>query len=341
MPPRRTSRSRSSSGRRNIDDDSNDEEPRVKGRSEDDDDGMMMFSQQAPEMSQAIPASRQFERSNLSSMGGINRQKAITDLSRLILFKALAGEPIDRLKCANEALSDVNDTKKITNAVFDEASSNLRNVFGFELRRVPKFMDKRKSFPAKYKDRMFVINTVEDDQQGSHSKAIHSVHAQSAAEKGLLMVILAYAFCKGESRPDKSRWISDIDLYRLLHNLDENIPEEPPSVANRRVVSATQARYRNGGEGGVAQTPDIDGLFEKFVNMDYLMREKCTDATGPAATQEQDTYQYTMGPRAAMEVGRRQIIYFCSEALDEEEPDPTMIKEIEDEDAEEEEDNAM
>jgi hypothetical protein len=40
-----------------------------------------------------------------------------------------------------------------------------------------------------------------------------------------------------------------------------------------------------------------------------------------------------MGPRAAMEVGRKQVIYFCSNVLDEQ-PDPTMLAEV-DEDEEE------
>ena len=46
---------------------------------------------------------------------------------------------------------------------------------------------------------------------------------------------------------------------------------------------------------------------------------------------------YAMGPRAAMEVGRKQIIYFCSNVLDEQ-PDPTMLAEVEkDEESEKEE----
>jgi hypothetical protein len=42
----------------------------------------------------------------------------------------------------------------------------------------------------------------------------------------------------------------------------------------------------------------------------------------------ENTFQYAMGPRAAMEIGRKQIVYFCAEVLDEE-PDETMIAEIE------------
>ncbi len=45
---------------------------------------------------------------------------------------------------------------------------------------------------------------------------------------------------------------------------------------------------------------------------------------------------YAMGPRAAMENGRKQVIYFCSNVLDEQ-PDPTMLAEV-DEDEESTED---
>ena len=37
---------------------------------------------------------------------------------------------------------------------------------------------------------------------------------------------------------------------------------------------------------------------------------------------------YSMGPRSLMEIGKKQIIHFCSAILDEE-PDPTMLKDLE------------
>ena len=43
-----------------------------------------------------------------------------------------------------------------------------------------------------------------------------------------------------------------------------------------------------------------------------------------------------MGPRAAMEIGRRQVVYFCSNVLDQE-PDPTMLAEIDEDDESSEE----
>lgn len=288
----------------------------------------MMFSQQAPEMSQPIQPVKASERNNLENMGTDNKEKVIVSLSRLVLFKALAGEPIDRLKCWKEATADSQTNDRISSAVFDEAAVNLRNVFGFELRRIPKWMEDSKTFPKKFKDRHYVINdAAEDDENAAeHARAIHSVHTESAIERGLLMIILALAFCKGQPKPDGSRWITDSDLYRLLHGIDENIPEEPPAAANRKASSA--ARHRNDGEEGMSQTPHVDSLLEKFVHLDYLMKEKAGEETGPGSQVVDNTFQYAMGPRAAMEIGRKQIVIFCAEVLDEQ-PDETMLAEIE------------
>ena len=42
--------------------------------------------------------------------------------------------------------------------------------------------------------------------------------------------------------------------------------------------------------------------------------------------------------RAAIEVGRKQVIYFCASILDEQ-PDPTMLKEVDEDDEVEEEES--
>lgn len=317
-----------------------DEENVVNEQHESDEEEVeMIFSQMPPEQSQPIHAVKQSERNNLESMASESKEKVIVALSRLVLFKALAGEPIDRLAAWKEVNAGSTTNDRIVSAVFDEAATNLRNVFGFELRRVPKYLEESKTLPKKFKDRLYVINDVANDDEDAveqaavHSKAVHSVHSESSIEKGLLMIILALAFCKGNPRNDASRWITDSDLYRLLHTIDENIPEEPPAAANRK-VSGTQARYRNDAEDGVSQTPDVDGLLAKFVQEDYLLKEKAGEQTGPGSQLVENAFQYAMGPRAAMEVGRKQIVYFCAEVLDEQ-PDETMIAEIEEADEDE------
>ena len=116
----------------NDDDDDSDQEKEPHG-----DDVTLSLTQQPPELSQPMPAVRPNERVNLHSMGRENRQKAVTDLSRLILFKALADAPIDRLKCTKEA--GIHNSK-ITSAAFHQVSTRLQDVFGFELCRAPTYI---------------------------------------------------------------------------------------------------------------------------------------------------------------------------------------------------------
>jgi hypothetical protein len=339
---------------------------------DDDEDAMFAFTftSQAPELSQPIFPVRAADRGHFQRMNTEARCKAVTDLSRLILFKAMAGEPIDRLKVLKEAgLADY----KISTAAFDEAARRLQHVMGLELKRPPKFMLQQTSLPAKYNDRYFVINSAMSDPVfAKHCKAIHATHVDSSIEKGLLMLVLALIFCQGEPRHDGSRWILDMDLYRLLHLVDENIPSEPPtsrttsSNGNRRTSGSSQTQPLSASRRGrrksnspgdddeededeeeeddIIGTPNVDFLLEKFVYLDYLLKERYNEEANPqrqstANTQEGTNYfVYAMGPRAAMEVGRRQIIYFCSEVLDEEIPD-SMLQEIEDDHEEEEEED--
>jgi hypothetical protein len=66
-------------------------------------------------------------------------------------------------------------------------------------------------------------------------------------------------------------------------------------------------------------------FYSQFVAMDYLLKDKEASAKGDG-----DITLYAMGPRAALEIGRRQVIYFCSEILGEQ-PDPSMLQEVADE----------
>jgi hypothetical protein len=283
-------------------------------------DDRVLFSSQAPEMTQEILPVRTGELNNLNSLPETAREKAISDLTRLALFRGLAGDAIDRTKCIKEAaIAD----KRISTAAFEEVNKRLHNIFSFELRRMPLWMEKCKSFPSKFKDRYYLINTISEDTAGLHSKGIHSVHADASIEKGFLMVVLALAYCKGEPRNDGSRWILETDLYALLHRTDENIPSAPPT-AKRRTQSTQVSNSEDGG--GVAMTPDVDVLLNTFVQRDYLVSAKLAPLDQNTQSDEAVVW-YTMGPRAAMEIGRKQILYFCAEILDQE-PDPTMLLEL-------------
>jgi hypothetical protein len=313
------------------------------------------FSQQPADRSQAVDTAKQSEFKKLDDLAPTTRNRIITDLSRILLFKALGmKDPIDRTKVCSEALGE---TKGLSKAALNEAEKRLRDVFGFGVKKVPACMEE--NLPARFKNRLYLINEVVDDDMGTHSLNLHSANRDTMTEKGLLMMVLAFAFCKGTSQVrsglmkgagKKTRWISEHHLYALLHRVDENIPSEPPSAEGRRKSSSKGGgggRQSLGGSedgGGVSDTPDIDTLLEKFVAQDYLLRDKIDEGDEGTGNGGEDgkVIAYAMGPRAAMEIGRRQVVYFCSNVLDEN-PDPTMLAEIDedDESSEEEEEEEV
>jgi hypothetical protein len=148
----------------------------------------VVFSSQFPELSQAINSVKPTEQTKLFGLAEEKRERAIADLSRAVLFRALGMEAIDRVKCAKEAGVD----SKLSNAIYEQVQSRLQNIFGFELKRIPAFMEKMKDLPAKYENRYYLVNPL-PDQQGENHKRLHSVHDDCAKEKGLLMMVLGLA----------------------------------------------------------------------------------------------------------------------------------------------------
>jgi MAGE family len=269
--------------------------------------GTLTFTSHAPEMTQDIAEVKDSDRRNLTNLTDAQREKAVMDLSRLVLFKALAGESIDRAKCIKDAkLGDA----RISTAVFEEATIRLKNCFGFEVKRMPVWMEKWKTISKTLKDRYYVINAV-PDETGKHSKSLHAYKKDAAVEKGFIMVVLALCYCQGKSRNDGSRWITDTDLYKLLNRLDDSMPDAPPAQGSKRGASQPAVSE---------STPNIDVLLPKLVQRDYILKEKNEE--------EGEGFLYCIGPRSVIEVGRHQVLTFCSEILGED-IDPTMLAELE------------
>merc|ERR1719437_316733 len=99
-----------------------------------------------------------------------------------------------------------------------------------------------KGMPPRFKDRYYLLNAVNDTQQGTHSRAIHSVHEGSSVEKGFILLVNGLIFCKGESKTNCNRKILERELYRYLHRVDEAIPEDPPAQGTTRAKA--RSRYR-------------------------------------------------------------------------------------------------
>jgi hypothetical protein len=73
---------------------------------------------------------------------------------------------------------------------------------------------------------------------------------------------------------------------------------------------------------------DVDFLLDKFVTRDYSSRKRPRKSASLHLRMLKKVACSTPWDRAAMEIGRRQIIYFAAEVLDED-PDPTMLAEPE------------
>jgi hypothetical protein len=131
-------------------------------------------------------------------------------------------------------------------------------------------------------------------------------------------------FCKGESRSNGPRKMLERDLYRLLHRIDDSIPEEPPIQGSTRAKSSKQYR---GGTSADNLTPNADTLLDQCVHWDYFVKEKATDESFSSQNLEDGDMLISMGPRSAIEIGRSQIIHFCASVLGEE-PDPSMLREV-------------
>ncbi|VEU42577.1 unnamed protein product [Pseudo-nitzschia multistriata] len=291
---------------------------------------VVLFSQLMPEPSQSVLPERPGERKNIDKMDREAQEKSLSAVSRMILFRAFEREPIDRLKIIKDA--GISGSDRIGSAAFNEASQRLRNVFGFELNRIPKYMENMKGLPAKFKDRHYVLNGAVDDDRGTHSRQIHGVHEGSMIERGFIMLVNGLIFCKGESKGNSMRKILERDLYKYLHRVDDAIPEEPPAQGTSRAKARTQ--YRSGAR-TETHTPNADALLEQCAHWDYFVKEKATEENCPFQNLEEGDVLYSMGPRSAMEIGRKQIIAFCASILGEE-PDLSMIGEVDDDIKEEE-----
>ena len=142
--------------------------------------------------------------------------------------------------------------------------------------------------------------------------------------QGLLMVVLVIVYNKGALRTNVDKrsdfkWVSEEMLYEKLHNTDPSIPKEKGAKKDAVVP--------------FGMTEDVGAMLDKFVERDYLIKDKIKpddDSSG---------VYYTMGPRAALEIGRKQIITFTAEILGEQ-PDPSMLAELEADDESEEETEA-
>ena len=255
----------------------------------------------------------------LDSLSELERETLIMTTARVILFLGSNQVPLEKKKVVDVAMKQYmsnNNAKapQVTNAVFSQASKRVTDIYGYVVRRAPV---ENMTLAKKYEDRFYLINPMKD-ATGKHSKTIHE-NTMSGA-KGLLMVILGLAYCKGTVRGGTkgkiaSRWLNAESLYALLHAIDDRFPQRPP--LHIKGSSSSSKVHVEGLHN------DVESLIELYVSQDFLLKAKEEQQENFDGT----LFCYAMGPRSLLEIGRRQLLQFVAEVLDEE-PDPTMLQEI-------------
>ena len=199
------------------------------------------------------------------------------------------------------------------------SQGKLRDLYGWDVQGPPTYM--ADSLPKKYQDRHYVINVCPEDESGAHALRLHTRH--DSGRNGLLITVLMLAYNRGQIRNDTARrsafkWITEEQMYKYLNAIDMSIPDNAREAKDASVQDLDQS---------------VPALLAEFVAQDYLI----TDKVKSPETDFSGVY-YTWGPRAALEVGMKQIVFFTANILDEQ-PDPTMLLEVERGEGEEDEDD--
>lgn len=204
----------------------------------------------------------------------------VAKMARYILMKGSATEAIVMSKLKDDVLGDKYKAMRGLSAqVLSEAAKQVHTVFGYKLARAPK-----KHFrQAKFKDGFYLLN---DLPLGKHRSEV--LAEASPALRGLLMVCLACVYSSNHG--SSSHKLAEPQLVQHLMRLDTN--------------STKVARLRDFGH------EEYEGVVDTFVKQHYLIKEKDEDSG-----ESVPVTVLSLGPRALLEVGRRQIVFFTHEAV--------------------------
>lgn len=233
------------------------------------------FTQAAPE----VVERQAFEPVSLP-ISATERETLVSKTMRYMLLKGGRGEPVKKTSLNDDVLGPEYRRKRgVTNAILHEASHHLERVFGYEVHEAPKGVFSQ----SRFKDCFYVVNQIKEE---GHCVRLNAVGTdESVALKGLLMVVLAFTHTSThDNRPHK---ISHQELVDHLHKLSTWASKECRDVFAH---------------------DSLDGILDTFSKQHYLSKERLASAEGPP------TVVYELGPRALLEVGRKQILTFSYQA---------------------------
>ncbi|KAG5192663.1 protein-L-isoaspartate O-methyltransferase-domain-containing protein [Tribonema minus] len=233
-------------------------------------------------------------------------------MARFLLLKGVRREPVPRGKCVADVMGAHKRTK-VTAFVLREASELLERTFGYRVAMTPQAFDDARRKPWYSKETFYVVNAL---ARADHQKLLGRAPSCDAALLGFLMVTLGVIYCQ------QSKSVTEPALRAALHAFDDRIAKTAPDAGAR-------------GASGNDLVPGVGPFREAlrtFVSQHYLLETKEEVGGGGETITE-----YSMGPRAYLEIGRPQLIKFLYETR--QLPlDRSLLAELSDDDLAEDED---
>eukprot|EP00904_Undaria_pinnatifida_P008704 jgi/Undpi1/4964/HiC_scaffold_19.g08316.m1 len=241
--------------------------------------------------------------------GGISpseRAHLVKSMMRFLIMKGLSHEPATKKEMMDNVLGSAYRGKGVLMYILKKANLLLEKSVGFRVKTV------RKDKPYYVKDVFYVINALNHNRH-----AAEILKGRGQASRGLLTMMLCMIYCS----PDKI--VTEDELFKKLHDhLDPRIPTKATLQVGRNATKTkTQAV--------VPDLGDIHDLLAIFVSQHFLMKKKVSKPAADGGSE--DVVAYTMGARADIEVGNKQLVILMAETMGKS-VDPSALVGMEDDD---------
>uniref|UniRef100_A0A7S2WVH9 MAGE domain-containing protein n=1 Tax=Rhizochromulina marina TaxID=1034831 RepID=A0A7S2WVH9_9STRA len=232
-------------------------------------------------------------------IGPDEEKMLVSKMSRYVLMKGSHLEPIQTSKLNEEVLgAKYRKKRNLARQILARAAAHVNKTFGYRLLRVPETR-----FPQpRFKDCYFLVNGIQD---GPLRTALG--REQHPAMKGLLMVVFAA-------------------IYASNHNSQNNRTTETHLVAYLDKIDTMSKAVRQ----QLFGHQNWSDVLATLCRQHYLLKTMQKDPEGNTLN------VLELGPRAFLEVGRKQIVYFIHEAVGED-VDRVVLEELEESAAQDQE----